>query len=382
MLLSPPSALGFLVFLIIALPWYVFVIHRFGRAFTHEFFYNDHIRRLFEAEHPQNDNWYFYPGSIVIGMFPWSVFVLTSFVQLVTRLTRRGIQPLYLYFACWLLVMFVFFQPAHSKLVSYIFPVFPAFAIMIGNQLCDWAASRDRRYSISAGVISCATLALIPLGMIFASRFYSMYVPSVPLVNGIIAIFVGLLAIMVVLAARRNLLQSAYVLCVMLPVLFFLALFSCDSIDPYLSSESACRYLLRSHTVGNTILCSKYFSRGVFYFTGNKIAVIDIGGSGFFSPHPIPYLDTKEEVREFLRSQRTTYCIVDRSSLGNLQQIAAERMAFDKESKNEKEHVGRSSLGHPQQIAHERMMLDVERKTGNEYVVRVDSYAEPDTILR
>jgi len=346
MLLSPHSLWGLAAFLIIALPWYVFVIHRFGNAFTHEFFYNDHIRRIFEAEHPQNDRWYFYPGSIILGMFPWSVFVLTSFVQLVARAVKRNVEPLYPYFACWIFVMFLFFQPAHSKLVSYIFPVFPVFAIMIADQICDWVLDQRRAKRLSVPVISCVTLALIPLGLVSARKLYYLYLPSTSLVGGIVAFFVGLLAIMLILAARRKFLASVYVLGAMLPVLFFLSLLSRGSIDPYLSSESACRFLLKNHVVDNTILCSKYFSRGVFYYTGKNVAVIEINGSGFFSPHPIPYLDTREKVREFLGTQSPTYCIVDDSSLRHLRDIVEGEMT-----------------------------LDVETKTGNEYVVRVD--AEP-----
>ena len=38
--------LGFIIFLLIALPWYFFCTKVYGSAFTHEFFYNDHVRRL------------------------------------------------------------------------------------------------------------------------------------------------------------------------------------------------------------------------------------------------------------------------------------------------------------------------------------------------
>ena len=348
-LLCRHTVWGLLIFLLIALPWYLFVIQRFGNAFTHEFFYNDHIRRLFEAEHPQNDRWYFYPGSIVVGMFPWSIFVLISFVRLVMRVLRRGLQPIYLLFACWILVTFAIFQPAHSKLVSYIFPVFPVIAIMVGDLVYDWVNAKEPRLRGMVSAVSCITCALVPLGLIVAPGLYREYLPFSPLVNGLIALFTALLIAMLLLIARKKLLQCVYLLGIQLPVLFFVGLPFRDSIDPYLSSKSACQYLLHNNVVGNTVLCSKYFARGVHYFTDRDVAVIDVGGAGFFSPHPIPYLDTEEEVRGFLRNQPVTYCIVDRISLTHLQRMAGSQMK-----------------------------LGVQTKTGNEYVVRVESRAGPD----
>jgi 4-amino-4-deoxy-L-arabinose transferase-like glycosyltransferase len=350
------SALGFLIFLAIALPWYLFVIQRFGRVFTHEFFYNDHIRRLLEAEHPQNDRWYFYPGSAVIGMFPWSSFVLISIMQLAGRLVCRAawskvLPPagsMYLFVLCWILVIFAIFQPAHSKLISYVFPVFPALAIMTGDLIHEWTLVKGGRRAYAFACVSCFTFAIVPLGLIAGPRLYREYLPSKPLVNGLILLFVVLLITMLLLVAKKRMLQCVYLLGVQLPLLFFFGLSARNHIDPYLSGESACRYLMEHNAVENTVLCSKYFARGVHYFTDREVAVIDVGGVGFFSPHPIPYLDTEEEVRGFLRNQPATYCIVDRTSLNHLQRIVGSQMK-----------------------------LGVQTKTGNEYVVRVESRAGP-----
>lgn len=336
------SAWGFLVFLLIALPWYVFMIQRFGKAFTHEFFYNDHIRRLFEAEHPQNDRWYFYPGTAVIGMFPWSIFVLIAFARLIRRVAQGGARPVYLFLACWILVTFAVFQPAHSKLVSYIFPMFPALAVMTGDLVYDWIEAKGRRLAYGLAIVSSITFALAPLGLVAGHALYREYVPSSQSVNGLIALLGALLITMLLFAARKKYSQCVYLLSLQLPVLFFFGLLSHGEIDPRLSTKSACQWLLQHDASEDTVLCSKYFARGVHYFTDKNVAVIDIGGLGFFSPHPIPYLVKDEEVRGFLRRQPETHCIVDHSSLNHLRRIAGHEMA-----------------------------VDVLKKAGNEYVVRV-----------
>jgi 4-amino-4-deoxy-L-arabinose transferase-like glycosyltransferase len=356
--------IGLLLFLALAVPWYALMIKRHGGAFTSEFFYNDHIRRLLEAEHPQNDNWYFYPLSSVMCMFPWSIPVAISLLGLLVNLMRKLAQPAHLFLACWIAVMIVVFQPAHSKLVSYIFPVVPALAILAGDLLCGWAGSNAGRGAGGAGARSVSargsgarvvasafvlTAMVAPAGLAVGIVKYPGYLPLGPWVYVLAVLCLAQSAVIIVLAARRRFLESAYVMSPLLVMLFFFGLAS-PNIDSRLSSRTACQYLLRhdllekrlGNRAGNRILCSKYFARGVYYYTERNVTVVDMGGTNFFSPHPIPYLNSDDEVREFLRSQAVTLCVVDESSLRNLQRIADPGMR-----------------------------LTVMNKLGNEYVVTV-----------
>jgi hypothetical protein len=53
--------------------------------------------------------------------------------------------------------------------------------------------------------------------------------------------------------------------------------------------------------------------------------VFDSGSDNFFSPHPIPFINTEGKLRNFLGSQPVTYCVLKKSALDDL-----ERMAGDK----------------------------------------------------
>ncbi len=77
---------GILLCLGLALPWYVYIYSQYGQAFIHEFFYNDHWRRLLVAEHRGNDHWFFYPMTMFAGVFPWSLFLMAAWVDLFKRL--------------------------------------------------------------------------------------------------------------------------------------------------------------------------------------------------------------------------------------------------------------------------------------------------------
>ena len=337
-LLHKGALVGLVVFLLLAVPWYAVMIRSFGRAFTGEFFYNDHIRRILEAEHPQNDTWYFYPLSSLVGMFPWSIFVAASFVSLLARLVRRTLEPAHLFLAFWILVTLVVFQSAHSKLVSYVFPMFPAMAMMTGDSLYRWAAHRSgsaARWLVSGFV---ATALVLPAGLVVAAARFREYLPPAPWVYGLAALSVSFCVAVIVLAARRKFLECVYVMSPVLIVAFCFGLSSTD-IDSRLSSSSACRYLREHDTGRGSVLCSKYFSRGVYYYAERDVAVVDVGGASFFSPHPIPFLDSDEKVRDFLRRQPKTYCVVDESSLRNLRRIVANSMRLDVQEKFGNEYV-------------------------------------------
>lgn len=181
-----PWIWGLALFLALALPWYIFMIQRYGHAFIQEFFYNDHFRRIIEAEHKMNDRWFFYPLSMAGCMFPWSIFVLFAFPHLVRRLREPSAPPIYLFLACWIGVVFVVFQIAHSKLVSYIFPLFPALAILAGEVIQELSeSSRTRKLSMLFRVTACL-LFLFPGALVFAAGKYPEYIPSKAPIIGLI----------------------------------------------------------------------------------------------------------------------------------------------------------------------------------------------------
>ena len=154
------------------------MISRYGASFTHEFFYNDHIRRFLAAEHPKNDTWYFYPASMIGCMFPWSLYVLAGLVALFMGL-RKDRNAFSIFLLSWICVVFVIFQAAHSKLVSYVFPVFPALALIAGDYVFDAASSKSRnRIFYALSIFMAAVLFAIPVAGIFLAPKYASFLSS------------------------------------------------------------------------------------------------------------------------------------------------------------------------------------------------------------
>ena len=108
----------------------------------------------------------------------------------------------------------------------------------------------------------------------------------------------------------------------------FLIPFVKKDADPYLSSKEACDYLMKNHEVKNRILCSKFFSRGVRYYTNMNVAVMDYPGKNFFSPHPIPFYNNDTQIRDFLRSQIVTFAVLKKSAIEDIERITGKEMKF------------------------------------------------------
>lgn len=304
-------AWGFLIFIAIALPWYVYMLNRYGHSFTQEFFYNDHIRRFLNAEHPGNDKWYFYPASIIGCIFPWSIFILCALIYLPKKL-RQDNNSFYLFLICWIAVVLLIFQAAHSKLISYILPLFPALSIIMADFIYSFIADTEKRrlkfnpFLITVVIFLIIGTAMVVGSFLFLSRLAD-YVSSKPAIYILSLSWFILAVLFTILVIRHNYAKSVYLLpCFMLAFLGIFP-FIVKDIEPFVSSKYICTYLLKNYEYKGTILCSNPFVRGVRYYTDNPVVAY---GSNFFSPHPIPRVDSDDKVIEFLRKQPITFAVL------------------------------------------------------------------------
>jgi len=313
---------GLLFFGLISLPWYTLMFKLYGNTFIHEFFYNNHLRRIIQAEHLGNDAWYFYPLSMIGCIFPWSIFLVTSLFFFPKYLKQKDNQ-FYVFLICLIVVVLVIFQSAHSKLVSYIFPLFPGLALFTGDFIADAVTQEKKHLIYFALTLSLLTIFLVPVALIVLSfwfkHYLSSYLSSQSAMNLFIFIFLIFGLTMFLLILRKKLLKSIYCLALFIPLMVYLIPFVRHDIEPYLSSKEACEYLLKNYKINNVILSSKFFVRGIKYYTDKEVAVIDMPGTPFFSPHSIPFLNSSDKLLDFLRKQKITYCVLKNKSVLDIQ---------------------------------------------------------------
>ncbi|MDE2028341.1 MAG: glycosyltransferase family 39 protein, partial [Candidatus Omnitrophica bacterium] len=232
---------GLMVFLAVSLPWYAAMYTHYGHAFTHEFFFNDHWRRFMEAEHHGNDHWFFYPVTMLAGMFPWSLFLGTACFELF----RKGPGSLMDHFSIsWLVAVLVVFQPAHSKLASYILPLFPALALMTGNFLGDALSQIQQRPKMEkllyASFVMPALLGILVLAL---HKLYGRYVPTMLPSFFLSGALITVAGIGVALTIRGRLQGALYVLALSLAPILATLFMVHTYIEKYVSSHEASAYI-------------------------------------------------------------------------------------------------------------------------------------------
>ncbi|MBA3660992.1 MAG: glycosyltransferase family 39 protein [Gammaproteobacteria bacterium] len=125
---------GLLIISAIILPWFL-LIQRANPEFFYYFFVTQHVTRYLSgaAFNNQSPAWFYVP-IVLLGFFPWSLFLFQSFVvnfRNVIKNTKSYSTELYLFL--WVICVFTFFSIPHSKIISYILPIFPPLAILIAR---------------------------------------------------------------------------------------------------------------------------------------------------------------------------------------------------------------------------------------------------------
>ncbi len=306
--------MGLLVYIGIALPWYVFIYKQYGHAFIHEFFYNDHWRRLMEAEHHGNDHWFFYPMTMVAGFFPWSLFLLAAWVDLFKRLKSSVTMMDHLTLS-WVLAFFVVFQTAHSKLASYILPLFPALALMTGNFLGNALSQiQHRKRMQNLLCVSFTILALLGVAVMGGHKIFHRYLSCQLPMYFLSGSLITLSGLGITLAFQERFQTALYVLALSLCPIFFTAVMVRTDLEGYVSSHEASEYIPQRALEPMTVLTSKANARGIRFYTGQDVAVVDYSGKPFFSPHPVPILDTTSKIMRVLESQRVTLGVIRKTA--------------------------------------------------------------------
>ena len=188
---------GLALFLLIVLPWFI-LVSRANPEFLWFFFIHEHWLRFLTPIAGREHPWYTFIFVVLIGILPWTGNMLFALKQnlLFRQPKRSGFSPATMLMV-WSVFIFVFFSVSHSKLVPYILPIFPALALLTGEQMSRMDGRQLARQWWPAAILAAIMLAASP----FATRSASQQVP-VALYQGF-AVYLGLAAIIWLLAILR-----------------------------------------------------------------------------------------------------------------------------------------------------------------------------------
>jgi 4-amino-4-deoxy-L-arabinose transferase-like glycosyltransferase len=156
---------GIALFALIAAPWHIIVAAR-NPDFANFYFIHEHFGRYLTAEEGGLAQAWIYIPVLLVGMFPWIVFAPQSFrdsLDFIRRRRRDHQEELFL--SLWAIMMFLFFSSAGSRLFTYVLPIFPAVALIVGRIFSQWweELSRPGRYCV--WIAAAAMLLIVAAGL-------------------------------------------------------------------------------------------------------------------------------------------------------------------------------------------------------------------------
>lgn len=163
---------GTLLFLVIAVPWYVAVDKATNGFWTYVFFVFENFGRFGGTTVFRNREFWFYLPVVAYGFAPW-VLILPSalawgFNKWRTSDANDQLAKTLLLMAVWSAAIFLFFSFSQTKLKTYILPIFPSLAMLCGmyfDRTIGNGNSRTKTLKVFSTVIAAAgvlVLFLVP----------------------------------------------------------------------------------------------------------------------------------------------------------------------------------------------------------------------------
>ena len=164
---------GMAIMLAIALPW-IIAVSIANPEFPHFFFIHEHFQRFLTQVHHRTAPWWYFVPILIAGALPWTAMLGQALIAAwKVDPGGRSFKPrrfLLLYAA----VIFLFFSTSQSKLASYILPIFPALALLVGEWL-----TRIRGRTLTWLILPIAVLGLTgAIASPFVVNFASEKVPA------------------------------------------------------------------------------------------------------------------------------------------------------------------------------------------------------------
>ncbi len=193
---------GLALFLLITAPWF-YLVMKANPEFFGRFFIYEHYTRFTTKDLGRYQPWYYFIPILLAGALPWTVLMFDTMMRTwrTSARTDKSFNP-ERFLLIWAVFIYVFFSVSGSKLPSYLLPMLPALALLMGKRI---AAMRER--TLIWQLVPVAVVALLWLGFSFnvgkladtpqQAELYPHYIPWLATGAGIL--LAGLLAALLLL---------------------------------------------------------------------------------------------------------------------------------------------------------------------------------------
>ncbi|OTA15826.1 dolichyl-phosphate-mannose-protein mannosyltransferase family protein [Xenorhabdus vietnamensis] len=150
---------------LISLPWVIAIALR-EPDYWHYFFWVEHIQR-FASEEAQHiaPIWYYLP-ILILGVIPWLGLLPGALIK---SWKEKKSHPEMFFLLCWFVVPFVFFSIAKGKLPTYVLPFIGPLALMMAKYSVDCVKNGNTKALKMNGLVN-VFIGLLAILVLFATK--------------------------------------------------------------------------------------------------------------------------------------------------------------------------------------------------------------------
>lgn len=149
------NPMGWVVFLAVALPWYLALYAEYGANFVQEMFLVHNLGRFQGAMEGHSGPIFFYVPVVILGVLPYTILLFSAFSQ-----TKRQWQDeLGRFLIIWFAFVFVLFSLAGTKLHHYVVYGYVPLMIFMAKRVDK---IKSGGWLVAPGVIGLAVLLVLP----------------------------------------------------------------------------------------------------------------------------------------------------------------------------------------------------------------------------
>ncbi len=198
--------MGLSVFLLLTVPWF-YLVMKANPEFFERFFIYEHYTRFTTKDLGRYQPWYYFIPILLAGALPWTVLMFDSMWRAIGHRVAKHAFNAERFLLIWALFIYVFFSISGSKLPSYLLPMFPVLALLMGKRLVELRERTLIGYLLP--VVGCALLWLgLALNLsrladtTLQQELYPHYIPW--LSAGAILLLIGLAGAIYLLKQQRK----------------------------------------------------------------------------------------------------------------------------------------------------------------------------------
>ncbi len=130
---------GFLITILISVPWYLLELLKEGKPFWDNFFGYHNFQRYTSVVNNHAEPVWFFLYIMILASLPFTPFLYHGIFKTFkdffksSKESSNVTETLYIYSLCWLMSVLIFFSLSATKLPSYWLPAIPAAALLTSN---------------------------------------------------------------------------------------------------------------------------------------------------------------------------------------------------------------------------------------------------------